>query len=186
MGVGGVAGNSGCGAGSDGISGSGSRSASRECASNSTEASRCCEMRSTDARCESRSGARCGCESGSAAAIGCSVSDGGSGCARKMLGPSGRSRCDCSAMRCFKPAIQRRLRSSCDTEVEFSTSVRGVDLGGGVCARNSACVRVGMLLSTARASVAPRRCAQSIALSPRLSRTCGSAPASSSSEMRCV
>lgn len=157
-------------------------------------------------RCGSGGGAGisgCG-SSGAAGNSGCGV-DGSAGisgcgscsadarhcCGRKMLGPSGTSRSDCSAMRCFKPAIQRRLRSSSETAVVFSASdsIDAVDLGRGVSARNSALVfagRLGLLLRRSMTSVAPLRCAQSIALRPRLSRTCGSAPASRRREMRCV
>ena len=121
------------------------------------------------------------------------ISGGGSGCRMKMFGRSETSCCGSSAMRCFSPASQRWLLSS--GEIRLGSSVsrvsRGVvSLTGGV-GRVSTRLSIeergrGLFVSTAIASVAPRRWAQSTALSPRLSRNCGSAPASSKSGRRCV
>ena len=183
-GSGGGAGISGCAGGVDGISGCGDGSTGISgCGSRSVDASHGCDS-GNDCESSGASGSNGCCEAGCC----CGLNGGAADCGRKMFGPSGTSRCDCSAMRCFKPAIQRRLRSSSDRPVVFST-FRSVELRGGVCGRVVVlvpAVRVGLLLSTSITSVAPLRCAQSIALRPRLSRNCGSAPASSRRGMRCV
>ena len=118
---------------------------------------------------------------------------------RKMFEPSGISVWACSAMRCFTPATQRRLRSASETDPGFSgfgcwrfggaersgDDGRAENFGAGV-ANIVGDVSEIVPLSTSMTSVAPRRCAQSTALSPRLSRKCGSAPASSKSGIKCV
>ena len=120
---------------------------------------------------------------------GASCSTAGDGCGGGSLRSTRRRACSSSL--CLNPASQRLLLSAsetssfgfvlgCDSGAIFSGSSNGTTIRlGGVLGRE-------VLVRIATVSVAPLRCAHSIALRPRLSRRCGLAPACISSFMSFV